>query len=277
MSHVRSIAVLALFLCVPTCPAALILNPTFDNSGAATWDAAREGVVNQAIADWQNVITGISDGMGGITDITVNFNVDFTDVAGSYLGQWSGGASAFLGADIRPWEATDGSYNVTHDIHFNAAYFTGANQLWFDPTPTDDGLDKAFADWDALTVARHEIGHMLGFSGLYSDEFGTAAESNPWSDLIDGEVFDPTGLSIAMEPGDVGHVLDDALLMDTALGNNEYRIGISQTEAQMLSLAYGYTLNATAVPEPNLFLALAGVAGFCRLMPRRKRRVLAAA
>jgi hypothetical protein len=193
-------------------------------------------------------LSGINNGLGGSTSVAVNFSVSFANAGtSSYLGQWSGSFSAFAGDSVRPW-----SSGVTHSILFNADFLSGANKLWFDATPGDNGSDKAGADWDAVTVMRHEIGHMLGFTSLYRDNVFTLGETNPWTSRIVSNVFDPTGLNVEMELGDPAHVLADPLLMDTTLSNTEGRIGISNLEAQMLVKAYGYTL--TAVPEPSTLL-----------------------
>ena len=168
--------------------AALSINATFNNAVGETWTATRMGVINEAISNWESKFDGIDDGLGGVASATIDVSFDFTTGA-SYLGQYAGGFSAFTGDNVRPWSAM-----TSHTIHFNADLFTGANTLWWDPTPTDDGSDKAFADWDGLTVARHEIGHMLGFTTLYVDDFNTAGQTRPWLEQIDASnVFDPGG------------------------------------------------------------------------------------
>lgn len=253
----------AVFIAPQIVQADLLLNPTFSNTAGETWTASRIAVVNQAIADWANVIAGLDDGFGGTTNVTINFTADFTNLPGSYLGRWSGSFSFFTGDDLLPWSNT-----VTHTIHFNAAYFSGPSTLWWDPTPADSGTDKAFADWDALTVARHEIGHMLGFTGSYRTQAGTASEFFPWVSKISANVFDPGGLNVAMEPGDVAHVAADSLLMDTTLSNIEGRIGISDTEAGMLALAYGYKL--VSVPEPQSLVAVIFLSVICGSRARRR-------
>jgi hypothetical protein len=248
--------------------AALILNPTFNGSG---WNSVTQGVVNQAISDWTSRIDGVKNGTGGVDSKTVNFNVSFSNATTSgYLGQWQGSFSAFAGESIRPWGTPGGT--VTHNIFFNADFLASGltNKLWFDLTPGDIGLDKPFSDWDAVTVMRHEIGHMLGFSDRYFDNFTLPSQTNPWTSKIINNVFDPTGLNVLMEPGDPSHVRQDSLLMDTALSNAEGRIGISQTELQMLSSAYGYSI--VAVPEPSTFL-LAGVGLGVVGWRRRKTRL----
>lgn len=249
----------------------LILSPDFENSAGETWDSVRTGVINQAIMDWQGVIGGVLDTQGSVQTVGVDFTVNFATAGDTYLGQWSGSFTTFNGNDVRPWDSF-----VEHTITFNADFFNGdSSSLWWDPSPDDDGSDKAFADWDALTVARHEIGHMLGFTSLYRDDFNTGIESNPWTDLIEGDVFDPTGLNVSMEPGDPAHVLVDELLMDTELSNAEGRIGISNTELGMLSKAYGYSV--TAIPEPSGGLALLWLAMLRLSFVRSAREFIARA
>jgi hypothetical protein len=240
----------------------LMIDVTFVDTVAGSWDDTRRGVVNQAIADWQQVLTGISDGAVGSTSASIHFTADFTSAGATYLGLMQSNYVAFPGDNVRPW-----STGVVHQLHFNADFLNGANRLWFDPTPSDAGTDKAFPDWDALTVARHEMGHMLGFTGIFVDDFVNTNQS-PWTSLIVNDVFDPGGLNVAMEPDDVSHVLANNLLMDRSLSNAEGRIAISSLEAQMLSKAYGYTL--AAVPEPGSWCLLlaamvpAGIYWRCR-------------
>lgn len=249
--HRTTLALLFFSLCLPsTLRAELILAANFVDNGVKTWDAITRGVVNQAISDWRQVISGVNG-----TTQSISFSVQFSNVGtSSYLGQWQGGFSASNGASVRPW-----SSGVNHNIFFNAAFLDAglSNKLWFDPTPTTSN-DQPQTDWDALSVARHEIGHMLGFTTLYRDNVFNPDETNPWTSRIVNNVFDPNGLNVAMD-ADNSH-------LGTAIGNlmspsllNGTRLGISNTEASMLSLAYGYDI--TAVPEPSSILLL------CFLIP----------
>ena len=74
-----------------------------------------------------------------------------------------------------------------------------------------------------------------------------------------------------MNPGDSAHLAQGlGLLMSPGLVNNT-RLPISGTEAQMLSLAYGY--NIVAVPEPASLLLVGmvipiGYFGFRRHLKR---------
>lgn len=219
---------------------ALTIVPNYINTGAGSWDANEQAVMAQAIADWQSVITD---------NVTINVNVDFTNAGtGGYLGQWNGSYSgAFVGDDIYPWQKS------SHSIHFNADLMSGTNYLWFDPTPTTS-TDQPFAAWDALSVARHEIGHMLGFvSNFYTENIGISSGPNQqvilWDRFITGTTFDQPGLNVALY-SDLSHLAPagvDGDLMAPALYNGTRKY-ISDTDLDMLSKAYGYTL----VPEPGI-------------------------
>lgn len=259
--HFAPIAVVLLSLSVSA--QALTISPTFDDSGAAAWNDTQKAVVNQAIADWQSVLN---------INETVNITFDFQDASGAYLGQWSGGYSSVpTGSNIRPWTT-----GVTHVIHFAADFA----DFWWDTTPGDDGSDQPFDEYDALSVARHELGHAMGFTNdLYNDDVGNT-DVNLWGDRISGgfddgvddDVFDAAGLNVAMED-DWVHIddptgtgdLTDNWLMQAALVNS-IRLDISQTELDMLSLAYGYDV----IPEPASMVLLA--TGGAILLIRRRRR-----
>ena len=220
----------------------LTIIPNYVTTGAGSWDATEQAVIAQAITDWQSVIT---------TNVTINVNLDFTNAGtGGYLGQWSGGRNTYAGDDAYPWQKT------THTIHFNADLASGVHYLWFDPTPTTSD-DQPFVAWDALSVARHELGHMLGFvPNFYKENIGTASEVNLWDRFItvngSSAVFDQGGLNVSLaSSGNLGHLLGvngpGGDLMSTALYNGE-RLPISSTDLAMLSMAYNYTV----VPEPGI-------------------------
>lgn len=231
----------------------LILSPTFVDAESQTWDSAKKGVVNQAISDWQGVFSGVNGGSR-----TIDFDVTFTQAGASYLGQMALGFSG--SGEILPW-----SSGTSAVLSINADYFDGTNgvvnQLWFDPTPTT-AVDQPFSDWDALSVARHEIGHLLGFNDFYEVD-----GASPWADLITANQFDPGGLDVTMNTGDAAHVAQSlSMLMSPALSNGVRR-NISGTEAQMLSLAYGYDL--VSVPEPAFLLYLSSLLPLAFLTRRR--------
>ncbi len=223
---------------------ALTINPTFNNTAGETWTANQIITVNAAIADFESVLVD-----------SVSIDIDFDFVAagtGGYLGQWSGGFSAALGADIFPW-----SPQVNHTIHLNKSLL---GDLFFDPTPADAGGDIPVDQWDALSVVRHELGHALGFTDdFYVDNFATGSEVDKWTSNIIGGFFDPNGLNIEMadiDPNnlplgkDFSHIIDSGatagdLMVQFLL--DEVRRPISQTDLSMLELAYGWTLADVSV------------------------------
>jgi hypothetical protein len=212
---------------------AVTIVPTYIDGAGQTWTAERRGVIQQAINDWQAALPDSHT-------VAVTFDLAHAGT-GSYLGQWEGYLSLYPGTDVYPWTS-----GVEHTIHFNVDYFSGTNYLWWDPTPTTSS-DQPFAAWDALSVARHEIGHMMGFTDdFYVNNFYQSNEYDKWGIHISGSTFDPGGLNVSMtSASDWGHVLDGGStandLMVAALYNGQ-RHGISATDLNMLHLAYNYTV-----------------------------------
>jgi hypothetical protein len=224
---------------------AITILPTYINGSGYTWDSVRQGVIQQAINDWQ---TALPD------NHTISVTFDFTSTTESYLGKWQGSGTLSSGTDIYPWTS-----GVTQTIHFNTNYFTGSYYTWWDSSPTTGG-DLPSNGWDALSVARHEIGHMLGFvNNFYLDNFNTPSAFDKWGTHISGTTFDPGGLNVAMaSSSDLSHVNDAGGtagdLMVQALPNGTRRT-ISATDLNMMHLAYGYTVMA---PTTYTLAAAAG-------------------
>jgi hypothetical protein len=228
------------FSWLPASTRALTINATYVNEpGGQTWTAERKAVIQQAINEWQ---TALPDSH------TVNVTLDFTHAGTSntYLGRWSCSYSLYQGTDIYPWTP-----NVTHTIDFNVDYFNTPTHTWWDPTPTTNN-DLPPDGWDALSVARHEIGHMMGISNsTYWENFSTGQQFDKWGTHISGTTFDPGGLNVPLAASNnLSHLFDGGTtagdLMVPVLSNNQRR-AISATDLNMLHLAYGYT---TVVPPP---------------------------
>jgi hypothetical protein len=241
------LAVVMAFAWLTTVARAITINPTYVNGAGQTWSQTEKDVIQQAINDWQTALP---------ESRTVNVMFDFTNAGtGGYLGMWEGSYSLYAGTDVYPWIS-----GVTHDIHFNADLFSGTT--WWDPTPTTSN-DLPSNKWDALSVARHEIGHMMGFTdSFYVDNFYTPQEFDKWGIHISGSTFDPGGLNVSMQStSDLGHVSNSGStagdLMVTALGPGVRR-GISATDLNMLHLAYNYTIVLPKTPTTYTLTAVAG-------------------
>ena len=138
---------------------------------AASFDVnftdAESAVVRQAITDWESIIeTG-----GAYPDpFPITFGVGFA-------------SGSELGSSIVSYRTIDG-----YQFPVSATIIIGLLTLvnWFvDPTPGDDA--EPIIGFDLLTVARHEIGHALGWWN------STGFVSN----LMDGTTFDTPRLNIA--------------------------------------------------------------------------------
>lgn len=258
----------------------LVLNPTYTNGGGEVWDDTRRGVVNQALGEWEAVFANVNE--------TVDVAVTFANAGtGGYLGQWSGAAGiSWYGQDnpapgptpVRPWDVdtlnagagTGATITITHTIRFNADLMdTGeTNYLWFDPDLSGGG-EVPFVVWDALSIARHEIGHMLGITGgLYMDDYYDTGVYT-WASQVTGSTFDAGGLDLPLAAADnISHFADSGVttddLMNPALTNGQRR-EISDNDIDALEVAYGYDL----IPEPaSLTLMATSVV----LLLRRRRR-----
>lgn len=126
---------------------------------------------------------------------------------------------------------------------------------------------------DALTVAKHEIGHAIGFLHEPTSKFMKKVKvinGNRFYDMNSNGVYDA---GIDFDLSDVvnwqGHAADEKYVMFAAFGTQE-RIHESRAEAAVLADAYGYCL--APVPEPGSLLALAGGLVSLAGMALRRRR-----
>ena len=214
---------------------AIDIVPTFVDGAGQTWDPTKRAVINQAINDWDARI---------LNNQTIPVTFDFTNAGtDGYLGLWEGNYSEFAGTNIDPWTS-----GVDHVVHFNADLMDTSqpNYLLFTLGSVP------FANWDALSITRHELGHMLGFTDqFYVNDFSEAGQTDKWSSHIVGTVFDPGGLNVQMAaPDNLSHTLDSGStandLMNPALLNGQRRT-IGALDQAMLEEAYQYQM----APDPN--------------------------
>ena len=105
----------------------------------------------------------------------------------------------------------------------------------------------SFLNYAALSVARHEMGHALGFTdAFYYRDFGGPTQTDKWTSHISGTTFDPGTLNVQMNaPDDLQHVADDGAtagdLMTPALLYGD-QPQISCTDLKMLESAYHYAM-----------------------------------
>jgi len=207
-----------------TSAAALEITPTFTDAEGAEWTDARRAIVHQAIADYEAAIAN---------DGAIAVEMQFGEI--DQAAMWYTHGEPPTGQAVRPW-----SPGLRHVIMINTAL---AEQLWFDPTPATDG-DVPRRRYDALTLIRHEMGHMLGHRNGYGFEnWATRDQVDPWMALIDDEgVFDAEGMGVHMARGNWGHWSEDGLMHPRMLPGRRY--GVDRT-VQMLAVAYGYELAST--------------------------------
>ncbi len=241
---IRRIMVALVLLAVTSSASAVLdIVVSFDDN-AYVWTNVQKAVVNQAITDWEDAFSAY------VLDETVSFGIDFrnTGAAAVTYGWDVGWAYLGTGFSSRPW--------------LNTGHYMGIQPgvMWWDPTPAIDG--DGIYGYDALTLIRHELGHMLGSQpGLYFDNIYTGNQTDVWEDQIVGNTFDPGGLNVSMASGDHGHT--NGGLMNAYLYTGQ-RFEVDQTMA-MMALAF----DLTPVPEP-MTMSLLAIGGVAVLIKRRR-------
>ena len=253
--------------------ASLTFNLNFENinSAGVVWNATQKAIVTQAANEWSTLF---------VDTYTIDVDLTFTrDGTSGNLGEWEGfyAPGTPAGDSTRPWE------NTVHTISFNADLMDTSlsNYLWWDNDTSTDTV--ASNQWDALTVARHEIGHLLGFSaGFYADDVFTGSASSPWEDLVNGShIFDLNGLDVLLD-ADHGHIssasdYSNDLMVSSLLTGT--RRDISSLNLNMLELAYGYEFvsggaaqSIAAIPEPGHLAFIIPLGAFLVSTSRRQRK-----
>jgi len=231
-SIVAAIAAM-IFACVSTARSAPIaINVTYSN-GTAT----EKQIFGQAVSDW----TGTLANPTGKT-VALALAVDFQALAIGNGGSTTG-------------------FNVDADKLPTSSSITMSNNtdMYYSLDPAVPATKK-----DALTVARHEICHALGFGmpfDLYSAQADTAAVPPTWTKGTVTATLAGTSLNDASHLDATAHP-NDIVNLTVGLGN---RRSISNIDVKILTAAFGYNL----VPEPASLslLAAALMLGFGRLRP----------
>jgi hypothetical protein len=257
MRH-QTLLALAVVLSASSFAPAFTITPTFVNSAAQTWTTNEEAVVNEAISDWTSVLSYTNPNQNINMEflfISAGLNVSVGPPPTGYLGLWTGQYAAPQNAVVDPWSTT-----MTHIVDVNTDWMTppaGDPVLTFatgNPGPISTTVVSPSA-YDALTVFRHEIGHALGLTTLYTTDALPQPQVSPsilLSQVTDagptGAIFDdtPGGLNIPLaSASNPSHVADNNDLMSVTLSNGVSK-GIGFTDIEELSLAYGYAITIPA-------------------------------
>ena len=227
--RIRSILIPLAFCPLPVSQArALNIIPTFVDSSDQAWTDTQKSVVLEAIGDWEKRI---------LDNQTINVSFDLTHAAAigatdSVLARWAGTIKV-LPPSVYPWTPT-----VQQVIEFNQDLMNPSlpNQLEFTAGVVAPG------DWDGLSVTRHELCHMLGFTQY----FYWQGHTDKWSIHVSGTTFNPGGLNVQMDNAiDVSNVADSGPtagdLMTPTMPNG-VRKQIGATDLKMLEVAYHYAM-----------------------------------
>ncbi|MHC4323888.1 MAG: zinc metalloprotease, partial [Planctomycetota bacterium] len=188
------------------------IDPTFHTNVTAE----QRVVIRQAISEWEEIIE-----TRGFT--AARYPIDFSNgpISGDALG-WTGVTVGVPSGDL-----------YSAEITFN----NDSSTAWYvDPTPADDAEfdDSPPSGYDLLTVARHEIGHAVGW-----------VESARVENLLSNSVFDVSRLNIATTYPESMHTDPDIHaddIMCAVLGSSTRRSISIYPSCALVARAYHYDL-----------------------------------
>ncbi|MFN0149312.1 MAG: hypothetical protein ACKVU1_01205 [bacterium] len=221
--------------CEATAIAVMVAEPTVSKMAGplnivATYDTtvtpARQVVLDRAIAEWEAIVEE-SGSTPGTYPISFTFN--------SF-----GPGSTLIGNSSTTFNATSGNL-ISSAISFNT------DVTWFvDPSPADDSEFNGGsppAGFDLLTVARHEIGHALGW-----------IVAPRTTNLTSGGAFDSPRLNIATVTVGGFHVdpswLPNDLMVPATNQSTRRSISLYPTSS-MSARAYGYRIPMQFIDPSN--------------------------
>lgn len=197
-----------------------------DDTYDASVTAAQQAVIAFAVAEWDATLL-----TAGINPASYPISFRFGQTQNQ---------NALAEANTT-WFSSSGML-VSSEVVFNQ------NVQWYvDPNPaSDDEFQSGFQNqFDLLTVARHEIGHALGWVGT----------GNPLvHNFVSGSTFDASGLNIALRVGDEAHSSDGEHpedVMNFSLGSWTRRPVSAYPSVALISQAFSYTLSDVFFADPN--------------------------
>lgn len=183
------VSLLGIVLLGTPCAQALTISVTYDDNmqdpnSTGTFNAVEKAVITQAISQWQNSIC--SPGNVNVTILKSNLAAPLLGFADSYT-------STLGDTDVPP----DGLLNGTPTggrIRVDDRLGPGELPFWVDATPADNAEfnpgntnyhftaipgGAAAGAHDLLSLVKHELGHVVGFSGTGFNNFAAGVAPSP--------------------------------------------------------------------------------------------------
>jgi hypothetical protein len=240
------------------------------NEAGSGFNAAEKDVINAAIDWWEMLLDPAPKGPAMFTvtiskapepsiGLAFNFNENADDIPQSASIRIDDGANFMFFVDPTPHENEEFNQDPLHVQHFT-------------PKPGSAAVGKV----DLLEVAKHELGHALGFSRAYTL---FAAAENPANTLTyaPGQtatlVAGVTHLDPTVHPEDL---MGNEPLADLLAGDRWVQ---SKLDLDILSGIYGYGIhpeNLHTVPEASTYISIIAISAvsLISLVWRRRRRAV---